>query len=37
VITRREPEEAGRLIRKDIMDVMEALKTFNKHDAVETT
>jgi GntR family transcriptional repressor for pyruvate dehydrogenase complex len=28
VMLRRQPEETGRLIRKDIMDVMETLKTF---------
>ena len=34
VITRRQPEETRRLIREDIMDIMEALKTFNKHDGI---
>jgi GntR family transcriptional repressor for pyruvate dehydrogenase complex len=37
VITRRQPEETSRLIREDIMDVMEALKTFNKQDEAMDT
>jgi DNA-binding FadR family transcriptional regulator len=32
VITRRQSEETSRLIRKDIMDVMKTIKTFQKHD-----
>ncbi len=32
VITRRQSEENRRLIRKDIMDVMKTIKTFQKHD-----
>ena len=31
VMTQRQPEETSRLIRKDIMDVMENLKAFKKH------
>ncbi len=30
VITRRQPQEASRLIRKDIMDVMKTIKTYRK-------
>jgi len=37
VITRRQPEETSRLIREDIMDVMETLKTFNQHEEVGDT
>jgi GntR family transcriptional repressor for pyruvate dehydrogenase complex len=36
VISRRQPEETGRLIRKDIMDVMETLKAFKKPDKVSS-
>ncbi len=32
VIARRQSEETSRLIRKDIMDVMKTIKTFQKHD-----
>jgi len=30
----RQPAETSRLIRKDIMDVMETLKAFKKHEKV---
>jgi DNA-binding FadR family transcriptional regulator len=37
VIKRRQAEEASRLVREDIMDVMETLKKFNKHDEAGST
>ena len=37
VMTLRQPEETRRLIRQDIMDVMEALKTFSKHNEAGNT
>jgi DNA-binding FadR family transcriptional regulator len=36
VITRRQPEETSRLIRLDIMDVMETIKTYQEKDKVKT-
>jgi DNA-binding FadR family transcriptional regulator len=37
VFAKRQPEETSRLIREDIMDVMETLKKFNQQDKAAAT